>query len=171
MDSKCATHFEVVKGGYDLASADAFEIWAAGLGVEGHWGMAPFLGTTPYHRTLNKQQPMLLNKQHPMACVGAEGMALVFTWLRLSSTRVLPWYKNSNYQSKDIAHVQKGVAQNMADTARSAPDPYSRMYARMALGGLPRGGGNGDDIRMGILHIMRAHGIKEGHRPVRKMEV
>jgi alpha-glucan,water dikinase len=45
-------------------------------------------------------------------------MALVFTWLRLSSTRVLPWYKNSNYQSKDIAHVQKTVAQNMADVAR-----------------------------------------------------
>lgn len=36
----------------------------------------------------------------------------------------------------------------------------------MALEGLPRGGGNGDDIRMGILHIMRANGIKEGHRPV-----
>jgi alpha-glucan,water dikinase len=34
------------------------------------------------------------------------------------------------------------------------------------LGGLPRGGGNGDDIRMGILHIMRANGIREGHRPV-----
>ena len=40
------------------------------------------------------------------------------------------------------------------------------MYARMALSGLPRGGGNGDDIRMGILNIMRANGIKEGHRPV-----
>lgn len=42
-------------------------------------------------------------------------MSLVFTWLRLSSTRQLPWYKNSNYQSKDIAHVQKAVAQNMAE--------------------------------------------------------
>ena len=38
----------------------------------------------------------------------------------------------------------------------------------MALAGLPRGGGNGDDIRMGILNIMRANGIKEGHRPVRR---
>jgi alpha-glucan,water dikinase len=41
-----------------------------------------------------------------------------------------------------------------------------RLYARLALAGLPRGGGNGDDIRMGILHIMREYGIKEGHRPV-----
>lgn len=96
---------------------------------------------------------------------GPPGMALIMTWLRLSSNRTLPWYKNSNYQSKDIAHVQKTVAQNMAAKARSADDPLSRMYARMALAGLPRGGGNGDDIRMGILNIMRANGIKEGHRP------
>lgn len=41
-----------------------------------------------------------------------------------------------------------------------------RLYARLALAGLPRGGGNGDDIRMGILHIMRDGGIKEGHRQV-----
>ncbi len=37
----------------------------------------------------------------------------------------------------------------------------------MALSGLPRGGGDGDAIRMGILHIMRENGIREGHRPVR----
>jgi hypothetical protein len=50
--------------------------------------------------------------------------------------------------------------------ARSDPDPWVRLYARLGLAGLPRGGGNGDDIRMGILHIMRDGGIKEGHRPV-----
>jgi hypothetical protein len=50
--------------------------------------------------------------------------------------------------------------------ARSSSDPWCRLYARLALAGLPRGGGNGDDIRMGILHIMRDHGIREGHRPV-----
>jgi hypothetical protein len=31
------------------------------------------------------------------------------------------------------------------------------MYARMTLGKLSRGGGNGDEIRMGILNIMRDH--------------
>lgn len=98
---------------------------------------------------------------------GPEGMALIFTWLRLSSTRVLSWYKNSNYQSKDIAHVQKSVAQAMASKARGegCDDGTSQLFARMTLAGLPRGGGNGDDIRMGILNIMRANGIKEGHRP------
>lgn len=45
-------------------------------------------------------------------------MALVMVWLRLSTSRQLPWYKNSSYQSKDIAHVQKALAQRMADKVR-----------------------------------------------------
>lgn len=36
-------------------------------------------------------------------------------WLRLSANRQLDWYRNSNYQSKDIAHIQKVIAQRMAD--------------------------------------------------------
>jgi hypothetical protein len=36
----------------------------------------------------------------------------------------------------------------------------------MTLGKLSRGGGNGDEISMGILNIMRDHGIKEGNRGV-----
>jgi hypothetical protein len=55
--------------------------------------------------------------------------------------------------------------------ARSCADPWARLYARLTLAGLPRGGGNGDNIRMGILHIMRDGGIKEGHRPVRSLRV
>ena len=34
------------------------------------------------------------------------------------------------------------------------------------MAGLPRGGGDGDAIRHGILNVMRENGIKEGHRPV-----
>jgi alpha-glucan,water dikinase len=92
-------------------------------------------------------------------------MGFMFTWLRLSTMRQLDWYRRSNYQSKDIAHVQKHLAERMAFKARSAEDPFCRLFARLSLAGLPRGGGNGDDIRMGILNIMRANGIKEGHRP------
>ncbi|EFN54548.1 hypothetical protein CHLNCDRAFT_135335 [Chlorella variabilis] len=96
---------------------------------------------------------------------GPRGMGFFFTWLRLSTMRQLDWYRNSNYQSKDIAHVQKHLAERMAYKARTADDPLCRLFARLTLAGLPRGGGNGDDIRMGILNIMRANGIKEGHRP------
>jgi hypothetical protein len=39
------------------------------------------------------------------------------------------------------------------------------MYCRIACK-LSRGGGNGDEIRMGILNIMRDNGIKEGNRGV-----
>ncbi len=50
--------------------------------------------------------------------------------------------------------------------ARSSKDPQCRFFARLAVAGLPRGGGDGDAIRHGILNIMRENGIKEGHRPV-----
>ena len=54
----------------------------------------------------------------------------------------------------------------MTEQARSSTDPENRYFARLALAALPRGGGDGDAIRMGILNIMRDNGIREGHRPV-----
>jgi alpha-glucan,water dikinase len=94
-------------------------------------------------------------------------MALIYVWLRLSTMKQLDWHRGSSYQSKDIAHAQKTIAQRMADKARAGSDPLARQFARMALAGLPRGGGDGDAIRMGILNVMRDNGIREGHRPVR----
>lgn len=111
---------------------------------------------------------------HPTLCAslqlatGPEGMGFIYTWLRLSALRQLDWYRNSNYQSKDIAHVQKVITQRAAEKASGADDPLVRLLARLTVSLLPRGGGDGDAIRMGILHIMRDNGIKEGHRPVRQ---
>ena len=96
---------------------------------------------------------------------GAPGMAFVLTWLRLSSAKLLDWSRRSNYQSKDIAWTQKVISERMAAKAATAAEPWCRLYARLALAGLPRGGGNGDDIRHGILNVMRENGIREGHRP------
>lgn len=53
-----------------------------------------------------------------MADPGPVGMAFIAVWLRLSHLRQLDWYRNSSHQSKDIAHVQKVVAQRMADKVR-----------------------------------------------------
>jgi hypothetical protein len=53
----------------------------------------------------------------------------------------------------------------MALASATAEDGASRQLYRAALATLPRGGGNGDDIRLGILQLMRENGIKEGHRP------
>ena len=94
-----------------------------------------------------------------------KGLGIVLAWLRLSSTKQLPWYEGHNYQGKDMAHLQKVIASRLASVAAKHPDGTSRQYARMAMQFVARGGGNGDDIRLGILNIMRQHGIKEGHRP------
>lgn len=97
---------------------------------------------------------------------GAAGMAFMFTWLRLSSSKLLDWQRCFSYQPRDITWAQQQVAERIAEKARTAPDPAVRMYCRMTLSKLSRGGGNGDEIRMGILNIMRDHGIKEGNRGV-----
>ena len=74
---------------------------------------------------------MRLNEA-PLACniTGGEGMALVYVWLRLSTLKQLDWHRGSSYQSKDIAHVQKALAQRMADKVGGVspivfPDPHA----------------------------------------------
>jgi len=94
-----------------------------------------------------------------------KGLGIILAWLRLSSTKQLPWYEGHNYQGKDMAHLQKVIASRLASVAAKHLDGTTRQYARMAMQFVARGGGNGDDIRLGILNIMREHGIKEGHRP------
>ena len=108
---------------------------------------------------------LVLDMVPPKDAATGETVGALYAWLRYSALRLLPHYKNSNYQSKDCAHVQEAVASKFADLAACGADGDARAAARAALGLLPRGGGNGDDIRMGILNIMRAHGIREGHRP------
>jgi alpha-glucan, water dikinase len=90
------------------------------------------------------------------AAAGPPGVAALLTWLRLSSTRALPWYGGHCYQTKDAAHVQKRLVERVAALAAAGPpaeaDPAAgevRALARRVLATLPRGGGGGDDIRMG----------------------
>ena len=98
--------------------------------------------------------------------LGPPGAGALLAWLRLSSTRQLPWYSGGNYQGKDMASLQEGLARAVAGLVSDpALDDASRQYFRLVMAGLPRGGGDGDAIRMGILNIMRENGIKEGHRP------
>jgi hypothetical protein len=99
------------------------------------------------------------------AATGPAGAGAVMATLRLSALRQLPWYAGGNYQGKDMAHMQQTVAARTALASATAADGMSRQLFRAALATLPRGGGNGDDIRLGILEIMREGGIKEGHRP------
>ncbi len=50
---------------------------------------------------------------------GAPGMAFMLVWMRLSTQKQLAWYKRSNYQSKDVAHIQKTLTQRMGDKVGS----------------------------------------------------
>ena len=68
-------------------------------------------------------------------------------------------YDGGNYQGKDMAHMQENLANNMANQAK-AHQGFKAHLARMALGALPRGGGDGDAIRMTILDLLRNNGIK-----------
>eukprot|EP00892_Ulva_mutabilis_P012087 jgi/Ulvmu1/9250/UM005_0350.1 len=90
-------------------------------------------------------------------------MAVILAWLRLNASRQLDWYAGGNYQGKDMAHMQKTLATQMATHCRG--DGLKAHLARMSLAVLPRGGGDGDAIRMTILDLLRNNGIKEGHRP------
>ena len=51
-------------------------------------------------------------------------MALIYVWLRLSTMKQLDWHRGSSYQSKDIAHAQKTIAQRMADKVHPYPSDF-----------------------------------------------
>ena len=103
--------------------------------------------------------------QQEAANVGGDSAAIVYAWMRLSNMRVLNWNGGGGQQSKDFDWATKDLAEKTAWLARAGPEPMVRQFARMTLPLLSRGGGDAEQIRMGILHIMRDHGIKEGHRP------
>jgi hypothetical protein len=117
-------------------------------------------GTNLYNRFCRINDKLSESQQ-----AGPQGAAAIFATLRLSAVRQLAWYAGGNYQGKDMAHMQKVICERMARASATAEDGMSRQLYRAALGTLPRGGGNGDDIRLGILQLMRDNGIKEGHRP------
>ena len=117
-------------------------------------------GTNLYNRFCRINDKLSESQQ-----AGPQGAAAIFATLRLSAVRQLDWYAGGNYQGKDMAHMQKVICERMARASATSEDGMSRQLYRAALGTLPRGGGNGDDIRLGILQLMRENGIKEGHRP------
>jgi hypothetical protein len=59
--------------------------------------------------------------------------------------------------------MQKVLSSRFAQASQG--EGLKAHVARMALAVLPRGGGEGDAIRMTILDLLRSNGIKEGHRP------
>jgi alpha-glucan,water dikinase len=105
----------------------------------------------------------LVNENIKAVAESPNGLAWIYVLLRFNQMKLVPVSRRSNYQSKDLAHTQDSVSRNIAGLYGRYP--AARMYARLFAGTVPRGGGNGDAVRLEILDIMRRHGIKEGHRP------
>lgn len=95
------TDFRAAQSYHQFAAADCklccLECQSCGVCIHSHWTV------------------LLLALNDATGSAGAEGMSFFFVWMRLSSMKQLDWYRNSSYQSKDIAHVQKTTTQRIAD--------------------------------------------------------
>lgn len=86
------------------------------------------------------------------------GMALLFAWLRFSAIRQLDWQRNYNTKPRDLAHAQHRLTTRLAALTETRDEPGR--WARRMLATVGRGG-EGQQVRDQILHIMHRHGIKE----------
>ena len=93
----------------------------------------------------------------------ADLMQLLYVWLRYSYTRHLDWQRAYNTTPRVLAHAQDQLTGSLAQIYVQRPE--LRLWARLCLAMLGRGGGNGQRIRDGILRIMHKHRIPEtaGH--------
>jgi len=105
----------------------------------------------------------LVNENIKGVAESDDGLAWIYTILRFNVMKLVGISRRSNYQSKDLAHTQKTVTENIASVYGRYPE--ARMWMRLMAATVPRGGGNGDAVRLEILDIMRRNGFKEGHRP------
>ena len=92
----------------------------------------------------------------------AEGLALIYVWLRFSAIRQLDWQRNYNTKPRELSHALERLTVKLAD--RYLDDPEDRKWIRLMMSTLGRGS-NGQEVRDEILRIMHRHHIKEvsGH--------
>lgn len=100
-----------------------------------------------------------------------DALALLFAWLRFSAIRQLDWQRNYNTKPRELSASQDRLTRRLARLWReqggkphSSGDLGVRPWVRLLLTTLGRGG-EGQQVRDEILHIMHRHNIKEvsGH--------
>ncbi len=96
------------------------------------------------------------------AAASADGLALLFVWLRYSALRQLTWQRQYNTQPRELSHAQDRLTRKMAQCY--GQDPANRPLLRLLLASVGPGG-DGQRIRDEILNIMHRHHLKEvsGH--------
>lgn len=92
----------------------------------------------------------------------ADGIALIYAWLRFSYVRQLDWQRNYNTKPRELGHALGRLADKVA--GRFVSEPAEREFIRLIMTTL----GTGKDaqrVRDEILNIMHRHNIKEvsGH--------
>jgi alpha-glucan,water dikinase len=92
----------------------------------------------------------------------ADGLALLFVWLRFSALRQLTWQRNYNTKPRELSHAQERLTHKLAEIYTH--EAASRSLIRLMLATVGPGG-EGQRIRDEILNIMHRHHIKEvaGH--------
>lgn len=92
----------------------------------------------------------------------AEGLAMIYVWMRFSEIRQLDWQRRFNTQPRELSHAQDRLTLKIADIFKREPE--SRELLRLVMSTSGRGG-EGQKIRDEILNIMHRHHIKEvsGH--------
>jgi alpha-glucan,water dikinase len=90
-----------------------------------------------------------------------QALALLFTWLRYSAIRQLDWQRNYNTKPRELAAAQDRLTARVAAVWRQqAAGSMGRWWTRLMLTTLGRGG-EGQQVRDEILHIMHRNGLKE----------
>ncbi len=95
------------------------------------------------------------------AAASADGLALLFVWLRYSALRQLTWQRQYNTQPRELSHAQDRLTRKMAQCY--GQDPANRPLLRLLLASVGPGG-DGQRIRDEILNIMHRHHLKEVSR-------
>ncbi|HXW68233.1 MAG TPA: hypothetical protein VEJ88_01390, partial [Dissulfurispiraceae bacterium] len=92
----------------------------------------------------------------------AEGVALVYVWLRFSYIRQLDWQRNYNTKPRELGHAISRLTDKLA--GRYIDEPAEREVIRLIMTTLGTGRG-AQRVRDEILNIMHRHNIKEtaGH--------
>ncbi|MBF0457479.1 MAG: hypothetical protein HQK99_06250 [Nitrospirae bacterium] len=92
----------------------------------------------------------------------AEGLALLFVWLRYSAMRQLDWQRNYNTQPRELSHAEDRLTLKLTEIYINNPQARPLIPLMMMTMGP---GGDGQRIRDEILQIMHRHRIKEvtGH--------
>jgi alpha-glucan,water dikinase len=92
----------------------------------------------------------------------ADGLALIFVWLRYSFIRQLDWQRNYNTQPRELGHAMDRLTIKLAGLY--AEVPAGREMVRLIMTTLGRGG-DAQRVRDEVLNIMHRHHIKEvsGH--------